>query len=78
MPKKGQDLGPNNIVEQYVQVCPYLSTSRTGLTRAFRNGKTIGKTPKNEVPMKKSLNNIFYIHKSAFKDSSKFGLNGPP
>ena len=21
MPKKGQDLGPNNIVEQYVQVC---------------------------------------------------------
>ena len=57
---------------------PYLVTSGTGLTRAFRNGKTIGKTPKNEVPMKKSLNNIFYIHKSAFKDSSKFGLNGPP
>ena len=49
-----------------------------GLTRAFRNGKTIGKTPKNEVPRDKSLNNIFYMHKSAFKDSSKFGLNGPP
>ena len=57
---------------------PYLGTSRTGLTRAFRNGKTIGKTPKNEVPRDKSLNNIFYMHKSAFKDSSKFGLNGPP
>ena len=24
MPKKGQDLGPNNIVEQYVQVCVYI------------------------------------------------------
>ena len=47
-------------------------------TVAFRNGKTIGKTPKNEVPTKKSLNNIFYMHKSEFKDSSKFGLNGPP
>ena len=57
---------------------PYLGTSRTRLTRAFRNGKTIGKTPKNEVPRDKSLNNIFYMHKSAFKDSSKFGLNGPP
>ena len=57
---------------------PYLGTSRTMLTRAFRNGKTIGKTPKNEVPRDKSLNNIFYMHKSAFKDSSKFGLNGPP
>ena len=57
---------------------PYLGTSWPGLTRAFRNGKTIGKTPKNEVPRDKSLNNIFYMHKSAFKDSSKFGLNGPP
>ena len=57
---------------------PYLGISRTGLTRAFRNGKTIGKTPKNEVPRDKSLNNIFYMHKSTFKDSSKFGLNGPP
>ena len=57
---------------------PYLGTSRTGLTRAFRNGKTIGKTPKNEVPRDKSLNNIFYMYKSVFKDSSKFGLNGPP
>ena len=55
---------------------PYLGTSRTGLTRAFRNGKTIGKTPKNEVPRDKSLNNIFYMYKSVFKDSSKFGLRG--
>ena len=57
---------------------PFLGTSRTRLTRAFRNVKTICKTPKNEVPRDKSLNNIFYMHKSAFKDSSKFGLNGPP
>ena len=55
---------------------PYLGTSRTGLTRAFWNGKTIDKTLKNVVATEKSLNNTFYIHKSAFKDSSKSGLNG--
>ena len=39
----------------YWVLSPYFGTSKTGLSRAFRNGMTIGKTPKNEVSRDKSL-----------------------
>ena len=57
---------------------PYLGTTKTGLSRAFRNGMAIGKSPKNEVSRDKSLNNIFYKLTSANQDSSKFWIYGPP
>ena len=46
------------------------------LPRAFQNGKTISITANNEVLRDKSLNSTFHKHKSAIKESSKFGIYG--
>ena len=48
---------------------------KTGLPRAFRNGMTIGITPKNEVLRVKSLKQPIL---QEIKESSKFGNYGPP
>ena len=50
----------------------YLGAKKTGLPRAFQNGMTIGITPKNEVLGVKSLK------QQEIKESSKFGIYGPP
>ena len=47
----------------------------TRLPRAFRNGTTIGRTPKNEVLRVKSLKEPIL---QEIKESSKFGNYGPP
>jgi len=53
----------------------YLGAIGTGLPRAFRNGMTIGITPKNEVLRVKSLKQPIL---QEIKESSKFGNYGPP
>ena len=53
----------------------YLGAIETGLPRAFRNGMTIGITPKNEVLRVKSLKQPIL---QEIKESSKFGNYGPP
>ena len=53
----------------------YLGATKTGLPRAFRNGMTIGITPKNEVLRIKSLKQPIL---QEIKESSKFRNYGPP